>query len=70
MVYNLYNEKEASGDNVKLIIGEIARELGLSRSVAENTYNLEKAHSDPQVNCFKLIFNSLFLYLSLVCKGK
>ncbi len=53
MVYELYNEKEASGVKTNTIIGEIARELGLSRIVAEGCYKFEKARLDPQVNNIK-----------------
>ncbi len=62
MVYNLYNKKEASGVQTNKIIGDIARELGLSRFVTQCCYNYEKDRLDPQVNYIKLIFCAIYLF--------
>lgn len=61
MVYELYNEKEASGVDNKSIIGQIARELGLSRIVTEGCYNFEKARLDPEVN-YTVILRNIFTF--------
>ncbi|KAH9405915.1 hypothetical protein TYRP_014212, partial [Tyrophagus putrescentiae] len=58
MVYELYNKKEASGVKTNTIIGEIARELGLSRPVTESCYNLEKTRLDPQASTSTATANS------------
>ncbi len=50
MVYNLYIAKEASGVKTNTIIGDISRELGLSRGTTQSCYDHEKARLDPQVN--------------------
>ncbi len=61
MVYELYNEKEASGVDNKSIIGQIARELGLSRIVTEGCYNFEKTRLDPEVN-YTVILRNIFTF--------
>ncbi|KAH9399361.1 hypothetical protein TYRP_017772, partial [Tyrophagus putrescentiae] len=58
MVYNLYNKKEASGVQTNKIIGDIARELGLSRFVTQCCYNYEKDRLDPQASTSTATANS------------